>query len=396
MCQVKAAAEGCMEELRQLRRAIHRHPETGRNEFKTSALIREKLLEYGVDCVMSPVPTAVVALIRGKKGPGKCIALRADIDALPIQESTGLPYESQVPGVMHACGHDMHTAMLLGAAKLLCAMREEFSGAVKLIFQHSEDTLPGGALELIEKGVLEDPHVDALYALHVMPDAEKVGKVGIRPGPMTTSVDLYDVTVTGSGGHGSAPHTTQDPILCACQMIVNLQQVISRRVDPMESAVLSVGVIHGGEAVNIIPKEVKFNCVARVFSEEVREVIRTQVHDIARGMEAISGCSVGIYHYYGYPAAYNDPTLIAAAREALTAELGEENVVELERPAPFSEDFAYYRKETGTPSAYLLLYAGHEGEEVFPLHSARCAMREEAMPSGVRALVSIALGQLKA
>lgn len=395
MCRFQSAGENCAEEMRENRRMIHRFPEIGRNEVKTSALIREKLTQYGVDHVESPVPTAVVALIHGKKGPGKCVALRADIDALPVQENTGLPYASEIPGMMHACGHDMHAAMLLGAAKVLCDMRDQFSGTVKLIFQHSEDTLPGGAKELIEKGVLENPRVDAMFAIHVMPDQGRVGKIGIRSGPMTTSVDLYDVTVTGRGGHGSAPHTTDDPILCACQMIVNMQQIIARRVDPTETGVMSIGSIHSGDAPNVIPGEVKFGGVSRAFNEEVREVIRKQMFDIAKGMESISGCKVDIYHYYGYPAAYNDPQLVALAREALSAELGEDALVEMEKPAAFSEDFAYYWKDGGVPSAFFLIYAGHEGEEVYPLHNAKCAMQEEVMPYGLRALVSIALKTLE-
>ena len=266
---------------------------------------------------------------------------------------------------------------------------------MKLIFQHSEDTLPGGAKELIEKGVLENPRVDAMFAIHVMPDRDRVGKIGIRSGPMTTSVDLYDVTVTGRGGHGSAPHTTDDPILCACQMIVNMQQIIARRVDPTETGVMSIGSIHSGDAPNVIPGEVKFGGVSRAFNEEVREVIRKQMFDIAKGMESISGCKVDIYHYYGYPAAYNDPQLVALAREALCAELGEEALVEMEKPAAFSEDFAYYWKDGGVPSAFFLIYAGHEGEEVYPLHNAKCAMQEEVMPYGLRALVSIALKTLE-
>ena len=395
MCRFQSAGENCAEEMRENRRMIHRFPEIGRNEVKTSALIREKLTQYGVDHVESPVPTAVVALIHGKKGPGKCVALRADIDALPVQENTGLPYASEIPGMMHACGHDMHAAMLLGAAKVLCDMRDQFAGTVKLIFQHSEDTLPGGAKELIEKGVLENPRVDAMFAIHVMPDQGRVGKIGIRSGPMTTSVDLYDVTVTGRGGHGSAPHTTDDPILCACQMIVNMQQIIARRVDPTETGVMSIGSIHSGDAPNVIPGEVKFGGVSRAFNEEVREVIRKQMFDIAKGMESISGCKVDIYHYYGYPAAYNDPQLVALAREALSAELGEDALVEMEKPAAFSEDFAYYWKDGGVPSAFFLIYAGHEGEEVYPLHNAKCAMQEEVMPYGLRALVSIALKTLE-
>ena len=395
MSKIQAAALACAEEITEIRRAIHRHPEIGRNEVQTSALIREKLAEIGVDKIESPVPTAVVALIHGGLGEGKCVALRADIDALPVTEDTGLPFSSEVPGMMHACGHDMHAAMLLGVAKVLCGMRDQFKGTVKLIFQHSEDTLPGGAKELVEKGVLENPKVDAIYAIHLMPDEEAVGKVAMRSCPVTTSVDLYDVTVTGQGGHGSEPHKTNDPILAACQMIVNMQQIVARRVDPLETGVMSIGSIHSGGAPNVIPGEIKFGGVSRAYSEEVRETIRQQMFDIAKGMESISGCHFDIYHYYGYPTAYNDKELVDLAREAILEELGPDSIVELERPMGFSEDFAYYRQLGGVPSAFLMVYAGHNGDTVYPLHSAKCSMKEEAMPYGIRTLACIALNYLK-
>ncbi len=182
MSAIQTGTEACIDEIIAVRRDIHRHPEIGRSEVRTSALIREKLAEYGVDRIEQPVPTAVVALIQGSAGPGKCVALRADIDALPVSEDSGLPFASEIPGMMHACGHDMHASMLLGVAKVLCGMRERFRGTVKLIFQHSEDTLPGGAMELVEKGVLENPHVDAIYAIHMLPDQERMGKIGMRAG----------------------------------------------------------------------------------------------------------------------------------------------------------------------------------------------------------------------
>lgn len=394
MSVIKEKAEACFDEIVDIRRRIHRHPEIGRNEFVTSALIREKLAEYGVDRIESPVPTAVVAVIEGKKGPGRCVALRADIDALPVQEETGLPYSSEVPNMMHACGHDMHASMLLGTAKLLCGMRDEFCGTVKLIFQHSEDTLPGGAKELVEKGVMENPHVDAAYAIHVMPDEGMLGKIGMRRGPVTTSVDLYDVTVNGVGGHGSEPHKTTDPILAACQMVVAMQQIVARRVDPLETAVVSMGSINAGVAPNVIPGQCKFGGVSRAYSEEVRETIRKQMFSIAKGMESVSGCQFDVYHYYGYPAAFNDSELVDIAEEAIIEELGRDAIVPLEKPMGFSEDFAYFRQLAGVPSAYFLLYAGHEGEQAYALHNSRCAVREEAMPYGVRTLVSIALRYL--
>ena len=395
MGAIKERVEEYFPEIVEIRRDIHRHPEIGRNEVRTSALIREKLEEYGVDVIERPVPTAVVGLIYGAKGPGRCVALRCDIDALPVQEETGLPYASENPGFMHACGHDVHTSMMLGAAKLLCEMRESFAGCVKLIFQHSEDTLPGGAKELVEKGVLENPHVDAIYGMHVLPDANRTGQIGFHAGPVTTSVDLFDFTVSGKGGHGSQPQNTTDPVLAAAQMIVMMQQIVARRVDPLEMAVFTLGSIHGGNAPNVIPAEVKFGGVTRAYSESVRSVIKEQAAAIAKGIEAASGNRVDIHYADGYPSAFNDEGLIALAAGAVREELGEDAVVTMPDPMPFSEDFSFYGKLGGIPSAYLLLYAGHEGEETAPLHNPKCTVREDAMPVGISALVSIALEFLK-
>ncbi|MFA9380400.1 MAG: M20 family metallopeptidase [Acetanaerobacterium sp.] len=394
MSSIKTAADQCFDEIVAIRRDIHRHPEVGRTEVRTSALIRKKLGEYGVDSIESPCPTAVVGILHGAEGPGKCIAIRADIDALPVTEQTGLSFASENAGVMHACGHDMHVAMLLGVAKVLCGMRDQIHGTVKFIFQHSEDTLPGGAKELVENGVMENPKVDAIIGLHVMPDAERVGQIGVRAGALTTAVDLYDVSVIGKGGHGSAPHTTNDPILAAAQMIVTLQQIVARRVDPLDTAIFSIGSIHSGDAPNIIPDQAKFSGIARTYTDTARETVRQQVVDIARGIGALSGCQVTIDHTEGYPTAVNDKALVAGAKSAISAQLGEDAVVELENPFSFSEDFSYYGNMTGIPSAYFMLFAGYVGDELVSLHNPKCALREEAMPYGITALASIAVDYL--
>lgn len=380
------------DEIVALRREIHRHPEIGRKEFRTSKLIREKLAEFGVDEIQSPVPTAVIGLIHGGKGAGRCVALRADIDALPVTEETGLPYSSEEAGMMHACGHDMHVAMLLGTAKLLCAHKNEFAGTVKLIFQHSEDTLPGGARELVEVGALQNPHVDAIFGMHVFPD-EEVGKIGFHAGPLTTSVDLYDVTVKGKGGHGSTPHLTKDPVLAACQAVVLLQQIPARYVDPLETVIFPVCSIHSGDAPNVIPNEAKFSGIARSYLDTIREDVTKQVFDIAAGLEKISGCEFDINHYEGYPACYNDEALTALAEDAVREALGEERILQLEKPLSFSEDFSYYTKMTDTPGCYMMLHAGHEGPLV-ALHNPKCAVREEAMPYGMTAMTAAALKYL--
>ena len=387
------AIQEMMPEIIEIRRDIHRHPEIGRKEFRTTALIKEKLQEYGVDEIKSLMPTGAVALIRGEREADVCIALRTDIDALPVQEETGLPYSSQVPGMMHACGHDMHASMMLGVAKYLCSNRDKFAGTVKLIFQPSEDTLPGGAKELVEKGVMENPHVDAIFGMHLIPDEKEIGTVEFHEGPLTTSVDLFDITVIGKGGHGSTPHLTKDPILAACQMVTLLQQIPARYIDPLETVIFPVCSFHSGEAPNVIPGEAKFGGIARSYLPSVRKQVAEQVFQIAKGVEALSGTKVDINHYEGYPACYNDPALTREAMEAVSEALGEEHAEEISLPYSFSEDFSYYTEMTGTPGLFMMVKAGHIGEMV-ALHNAKCAMSEEAMPLGMAAMITVALNYL--
>ena len=387
------AIQEMMPEIIEIRRDIHRHPEIGRKEFRTTALIKEKLQEYGVDEIKSLMPTGAVALRRGEREADVCIALRTDIDALPVQEETGLPYSSQVPGMMHACGHDMHASMMLGVAKYLCSNRDKFAGTVKLIFQPSEDTLPGGAKELVEKGVLENPHVNAIFGMHLIPDEKEIGTVEFHEGPLTTSVDLFDITVIGKGGHGSTPHLTKDPILAACQMVTLLQQIPARYIDPLETVIFPVCSFHSGEAPNVIPGEAKFGGIARSYLPSVRKQVAEQVFQIAKGVEALSGTKVDINHYEGYPACYNDPALTREAMEAVSEALGEEHAEEISLPYSFSEDFSYYTEMTGTPGLFMMVKAGHIGEMV-ALHNAKCAMSEEAMPLGMAAMITVALNYL--
>jgi len=254
--------------------------------------------------------------------------------------------------------------------------------------------MPGGAIELVEKGVLEDPKVDAIIALHMMPDETRVGQIGLIAGPVTTAVDIYNVTVSGKGGHGSAPHTTNDPILAACQMIVLLQQIVARRVDPLETAILSIGCIHSGSAPNIIPGEATFTGIARTYSDDIRGIVEKQVYDIAEGIGVLSGCQVGIDHIRGYPTTFNDKDLIALAAETISAELGPDSVVMLERPLSFSEDFSYFGQMSGIPSAYFLLFGGQGGKELYSLHNPKCVLLEEAIPSGMAALAGTAVAYL--
>ena len=333
MSEIKAYVESIFDELVAIRRDIHAHPEVGMTEVRTSALIRAELEKMGMDEVQSPLPTAVVGLLHGGKGPGKCVAFRADIDALPVHEETGLPFASQNEGVMHACGHDLHATMLLGLAKTLCHLRDSFAGTVKFIFEPSEDIMPGGARKLVAAGVMENPHVDAIFGQHVCPsENDTVGTLNLYKGYFTSAVDLFHITVHGKSGHGAAPHTAHDAIACAGYLITVLQTVVSRRTDPLATAVLTVGTMSGGDAVNITAGEAKMVAVLRTFGDEVRETAIEEVNRICKGIGIAFACDIEVNLEEGYAATYNDSALIDLVESSATAELGESAVRHITQP----------------------------------------------------------------
>jgi len=388
---IRARAHEISDEMLSWRRDFHAHPELSNNEFRTTEKILELLKSFGCDSVERPLPTGAVAIIKGAK-PGKCVAIRADIDALPVKEETGLPFASQNDGVMHACGHDTHISMLLATAKVLCGMRDQLPGTVKLIFQPGEEKAPmGGARPMVEAGVMENPHVDAIMATHILPGGSKVGAVSMYNGIATTAFDLYNVKVTGQNAHGSQPQNGHDAILALAQFIVNAQQIVARRVNPLKTAIVSIGVIKGGEAVNIIPSTASLEMVCRTYGEETRKVIYDEVMRLARGTAELSACKFDVEHIEGYGSVVNDPKLLKIGAEAVAEALGPDYVDNLEEPLSFSEDFSYYGNATGTPSLFLLLNAGYLGDAPHSLHDARCTFQEEALECGVTAMVATAL-----
>ena len=388
---IRARAHEISDEMLSWRRDFHAHPELSNNEFRTTEKIVEFLKSFGCDSVERPLPTGAVAIIKGAK-PGKCVAIRADIDALPVKEETGLPFASQNDGVMHACGHDTHISMLLATAKVLCGMRDQLPGTVKLIFQPGEEKAPmGGARPMVEAGVMENPHVDAIMATHISPGGPKVGAVSMYNGIATTAFDLYKVKVTGQNAHGSQPQNGHDAILALAQFIVNAQQIVARRVNPLKAAIVSIGVIKGGEAVNIIPSTASLEMVCRTYGEETRKVIYDEVMRLARGTAELSACKFDVEHIEGYGSVVNDPKLLKIGAEAVAEALGPDYVDNLEEPLSFSEDFSYYGNATGTPSLFLLLNAGYLGDAPHSLHDARCTFQEEALECGVTAMVATAL-----
>ena len=381
MTSIRTYVDSIFDELVSLRRDIHAHPELGMHETRTSALIRRELEKMGVDELQQPLPTAVVALIHGAKGAGKCVALRADIDALPVHEESGVPFASQTEGVMHACGHDLHTTMLLGAAKTLCQCRDRFAGTVKLIFEPSEDAMPGGARALVAAGVMENPHVDAIFGQHVCPsENDTVGRMQLYKGYFTSAVDLFHITVHGKSGHGAAPHTARDAIACAGYLITVLQ-----------TAVLTVGTMSGGDAVNITAGEAQMVAVLRSFSDNARDTAIQEVNRICKGIGIAFDCNIEVRLEEGYALQYNDPAMIDVVNEAVTAAGGAAEFI----PRPFSgsEDFSFFGRLTNTPSAFMMIDAGR-GESLVSLHNGKIVFNEEVIRHGTAGLVSIALTYL--
>ena len=366
------------------RRAIHERPELGFQEERTSALVEETLRNAGVEC-KRVAKTGVLGVLVGAR-PGKTIGLRADMDALPLDERSGESFSSKVPGVMHACGHDAHTAMLLGAAVSLAAQREKLSGTVKFFFQPAEEG-PGGALPMIEAGVMRDPTVDAVAMLHVSP-LLPTGTFGTRRGPMSASCDDFAITIRGRGGHAGYPQGSVDTIPIAAEIVSALQRIPSREIDPLQSIVLAIGVIRGGYRRNIVADETVLEGTLRCLDESVRASVPQRIERMVRGICDAHRASASIEWEFGYPVVVNDPAFTDRVVDLLRGEGS--TVVDLPEPTMGAEDFAYFAQEA--PGCYLRLGAGFPGlQDQAMTHSAEFRLDENALPFGVRALRAIAL-----
>jgi len=375
-----ARAKGLKGELIRLRRAIHRHPELGFREVKTAALIAETLESLGIKVQIGVAKTGVIGYL-GEGGP--VVAIRADMDALPIQELNEVAYRSQLPGVMHACGHDAHVAMALGAAILL--KETEVEGEVRFLFQPSEEHLDeegkSGAMRMVEERAMEG--VEAILALHVDSETES-GIIKISPGPMAAAVDSFKATIVGRGCHGAYPHRGVDPIFIAGQVILAIQGIVSRRIDPVKQAVISIGTIHGGTAENIIPEEVELTGTIRSFDQGVREQLHAELEKAFQVAQAMGG-DFRLAIAEGYPVMVNEERMTELVRKVAIDLLGEEKVLPKE-PAMGAEDFSYFLAQA--PGAMFRL--GIKKGEMRPGHSPHFDLDEEALPIGAAILAESA------
>jgi amidohydrolase len=371
-----------LKELVALRRAIHQNPEQGFKEFKTAALVRSRLKAWGVDH-KSMCGTGTVALIKGSR-PGPTMLIRADMDALPLQELNKVSYCSRTKGIMHACGHDGHTAMALLAAKLLQKRRTSFRGNVKIMFQPAEEG-PGGAGPMISEGLLKG--VDAAFAIHMWNDLP-TGRVGVRSGPVFASSDEFRITVIGRGGHGAAPHQTIDPVAAAAQIITACQNIVSRKVDPTKSAVVTFGQIHGGTRHNIIPDTVEMTGTVRAFEEPVRKQMQREIQKVAGGIASALGAKIEFHYRVGYPPTVNEESMTDLVRDSVREAAGTAAAVEQDISMG-AEDMSLVLQEV--PGCYFFLGSMNPRKGlVHPHHSAHFDFDEEALPLGVETWLRLA------
>lgn len=378
-----------LRELIELRHRLHQIPELNYEEFKTATVIREQLDRLGVKYIdgVEGAPTATIALIGDEGKP--CIALRSDIDALPIVEQTGLPYASTHDGRMHACGHDGHTTTMVGVASVLREIERELNVCVKLIWQPAEEGGAGGE-RLVNAGVLDGrvgPPVRAIFALHGWPGL-KVGMVSTRPGPILAATDTFAATIVGHGAHAALPHFGRDPIVAACEAVVNIQQFASRDIDPTEPAVVTVGKINAGTATNIIPDRATFEGTVRTLTPQMRSHVRECLNRRVAGIAAAAGCEGHIDWTGGYPPTLNDPAMADYLARVARRCLGENNYLPAARPAMGGEDFAYYLQRV--PGCFFLVgVQPHDRHEYPSLHNDRFDFTDDAIPVGIRMFVQI-------
>jgi amidohydrolase len=364
-----------------LRRDIHREPELGFDTEKTAAKVLAALDGLPLDLETGVAQNGIVATLEGEGG-GPTVALRADMDALPIQEETGLPFASEIAGKMHACGHDGHTSMLVGAVHVLSGMRDRLGGTVKFVFQPAEEGGGGGKV-MVDEGVADD--FSSIFALHLWPGLP-FGKVATKAGPIMAAADAFDMEVRGSGGHGAMPHLAADAVVMAAQIVTALQTVVSREVDPVEPAVLTVGEIGAGTAFNIIPEKARIGGTVRTLDPDLRKMMPERIEELARGVAKGMRGDVDLDYTFSYPVTVNDEDAAARALSVADDLFGGGSVLELPNPSMGGEDFAYFLEKV--PGAFIWLGVG---EDASGLHTPRFAFDEDILPRGAALLAALAL-----
>ena len=348
LARMKELANAQHAELVNIRRHLHENPELGFEEVATAQYIADYLAGLGLEVTSQVAKTGVVALLRGAR-PGKTVAIRADMDALPIQELNEVPYKSKHPGKMHACGHDAHVAAAIGAARILWELRDQINGNVKFIFQPAEEA-PGGAEPMIAAGVLENPAVDAIIGGHVWGSLES-GIIEVMSGPTMASSDIIRLKIIGKGGHAAQPHTTIDPIVIASEIVGALQKLVSRQTDPFESVVISICSFHAGDVFNVIPHSAYLEGAVRTLNNELRQELPHKIEKIIRGITEPYGATYELDYYLGYPETVNDPGVTETVRRAAISVLGAEKVRVAARASMGGEDYAYFLNKV--PGTYI-------------------------------------------
>jgi amidohydrolase len=373
------------DEVVKLRRDFHMHPELGFEEVRTAGIIADRLKALGYDIRTGVGQTGVVGILRTGR-PGRTILLRADMDGLPVHEESGVDFASRENGKMHACGHDGHVAILLGAAQMIMERRELLVGTIVLCFQPAEEG-KGGAKAMIEDGILEDPHVDKVFGLHLA-SLYPVGVVAVRPGPVMASSDSIEVTIRGRGGHGAAPHQTVDPILAAAQFVNAVQSVVSRNVDPIQPAVVTIGAIHGGTIHNVIPDNVRMLGTVRAFDADVRGQMKPRIEAVLKGCCDAAGATYDFDYLWRYPVTVNNTAEALYVADLAARTLGADRSVEFERTMG-AEDFSFMLEQR--PGCFFFVGAQSGPATAVAHHNAKFAIDERCLEAGVQMMTALAL-----
>ncbi|MTI65551.1 MAG: amidohydrolase [Firmicutes bacterium] len=376
-------------EVIDLRRYFHKHPEVGFKEYNTSKKIANLLESFGLTVITNVAKTGVIGILKGSK-PGKTIAIRADMDALNIKEKTNLKFKSENSKVMHACGHDGHIAICLGAAKILSELKEEIKGNIKFIFQPAEEG-PGGAKEMIDEGALKNPKVDAIIGLHIWPEIDS-GYVGIKKDTIMAAADRFDIKIKGLGGHGAVPHLAKDPIVIGSQIVNSLQTIVSREIDPLDCAVVSTCMFNSGSVFNVIPNDATLSGTVRTLNNETRNLIPKRIESFIKNITKANDCSYEFNYSYYYPPTINDKNFTTFF-EGVAKEILDEKVFEIKRPSMGGEDFSFYLQKV--PGTFFFLGTKNIDKGInIPLHHPEYNIDEDILPLGIKLFCNTAMKYL--